>query len=62
MAKKRYSKKEAPYVYTKYGEKVAKEFNCGVRKAGSIARFGLSPLKEGSLADTWLLLGYIKKR
>lgn len=57
-----YTIEEAPYIYTEYGEMIARE-KAGVKRiAGTVAFFGLTPLKHGSVADTWERKGYVKKR
>ena len=60
--KKNYSIEQAPYEYTEYGEKVSIEKAGVKRKAGDVAFFGLNPLHDGSVAETWLKRGYVRKR
>lgn len=47
------------YVYTKKGEKIAKELGLDERKAGTVAMFGGKILKSGLTAKAWKEKGYI---
>lgn len=58
-----YSKEEAPYVYTKKGEAVAKaRAHLEPRTAGTIACFAGQPLQRGTTASAWLSAGYVEER
>lgn len=58
-----YSKEEAPFVYTQYGQEfAAARHNLEPRTAGTIACFACGPLKDGPTAQAWLKAGYIKRR
>lgn len=49
------------YIYTKYGEEYAAARNLDVRKAGTIARFGYSPLyKSPLMAYDWERDGFVE--
>lgn len=58
-----YSKEDAPYVYTEYGEAFAAvRPHLEKRTAGTIACFGGEPLQHGITARAWLEAGYIAER
>lgn len=58
-----YTKEEAPYIYTKYAEKFAKE-QAGLepRIAGTIACFAGQPLQHGITANAWKKSGFVVER
>jgi len=58
----KYTKQQAPYVYTIRGQLLSEKYGILWRKEDHIAFFGLNPLQDCDLADTWLELGYIKRR
>lgn len=60
---KDYTKEEAPYIYTKYAEEVAKE-QAGLepRIAGTIACFAGQPLQHGITAKAWKKSGFVVER
>lgn len=58
-----FDKEEAPYIYTEYGEALAKARpHLEPRTVGTIACFGGEPLKPGITARSWLEFGYVTER
>ena len=59
----RYTKEEAPYIYTEYAEQFANARpHLEPRPAGTIACFAGEPLQHGLTADVWLDAGFVALR
>lgn len=59
----RYTKEEAPYIYTEYAEQFANARpHLEPRPAGTIACFAGEPLQHGLTADAWLDAGFVALR
>ena len=59
----RYTKEEAPYIYTEYAEQFANARpHLEPRPAGTIACFAGEPLQHGFTADAWLEAGFVALR
>lgn len=58
-----YTKEEAPYIYTEYGEQFAnKRPHLEPRTAGTIACFAGEPLQNGITAKAWIEAGFVVER
>ena len=59
----KYSKEEAPYLYTERAEAFAAvRPHLEPRPAGTIACFACQPLQTGPIARAWLDAGYVVER
>ena len=47
------------FIYTEKAEKRAKDLHLEPRKAGTQARLGHEPLKDGPTARAWVKRGYV---
>ena len=59
----KYTKEEAPYIYTEYAERFANDRpNLESRTAGTIACFAGEPIQPGMTANAWLESGFVERR